>query len=176
MNKTFQGVYVDPYQLGMQLETWLAGKGYKTQILQTGNYVVVQAKKEGILRTIFGADRAFTIRLYGGQGFLQVDIGMSNWLKAGEAAEDVVAAMVFMPLAAVEGVEEIYNVKIEHDIMKEIERLVSQTTFQPTFNQPMFLPMTQQPMMPPMQEKICNACGYRNPPNARFCMNCGNPL
>ncbi|MFP3218293.1 MAG: zinc finger Ran-binding domain-containing protein [Acidianus sp.] len=171
MNKTFQGVYVDPYQL----ETWLAGKGYKTQILRAGNYVVVQAKKEGILRTIFGADRAFTVRLYGGQGFLQVDIGMSNWLKAGEAAEDIVAAMVFMPLAAVECVEEIYNVKIEHDIMKEIERLVSQT-FQPTFNQPMFQPMTQQPMMPPIQEKICNACGYRNPPHARFCMNCGNPL
>jgi hypothetical protein len=112
----------------MQLEIWLAGKGYKTQILQTGNYVVVQDKKEGILRTIFGADRAFTVRLYRGQGFLQVDIGMSNWLKAGEAAEDVVAAMVFMPLAAVEGVEEIYNVKIEHDIMKEIERLVSHSS------------------------------------------------
>lgn len=32
MNKTFQGVYVNPYQLGIQLEAWLAGKGYKTQI------------------------------------------------------------------------------------------------------------------------------------------------
>ncbi|WP_373468720.1 zinc ribbon domain-containing protein [Acidianus infernus] len=101
---------------------------------------------------------------------------MSNWLKAGEIAEDVVAAMVFMPLAAVEGVEEIYNVKIEHDIMKEIERLVNQSTFQPTFNQPMFQPIIQQQVMLPMQEKICKACGYRNPPNARFCMNCGNPL
>jgi len=75
------------------------------------------------LRVIFGANRAFTVRLFGGQGVLNVDVGMSDWLKAEDVTEDVIAAMVFTPLAFIEGIEEIYNIKLEEDIMKEIERV-----------------------------------------------------
>ncbi len=166
MQKTYTGVYVNLYQLGLALEQWLINKGYKTQILTVGQYVVVQAKKEGIIRTIFGANRAFTIRLSGGQGILNVDVGMSDWLKAADVTEDVIAAMVFTPLAFVEGIEEVYNLKIEEDIIKEVERLISITN-----QQPLYQPFYQQPL-----QKICRVCGFTNPPNARFCMNCGSPL
>ncbi|BFI74878.1 zinc ribbon domain-containing protein [Sulfurisphaera ohwakuensis] len=170
MQKTYTNVYVNLYQLGLSLEQWLISKGYKTQILPVGQYVVVQAKKEGILRTIFGANRAFTIRLSGGQGILNVDVGMSDWLKAADVTEDVIAAMVFTPLAFIEGIEEVYNLKIEEDIIKEIERLISLTNQQPLFQpQPFYQPMLY-------QQKTCRTCGYNNPINARFCMNCGSPL
>ena len=179
MQKTYTGVYVNTYQLGMQLLTWLESKGYKTQILTAGSYVVIQAKKEGFLRTIFGANRAFTVRLSGGQGVLNVDVGMSDWIKAEDATEDVIAAMVFTPLALIEGIEEVYNIKIEEDIIKEIERLVSVSSnpmYQqfPQYQQP--FPMYQQPMYFPQQQKICRSCGFANPPYARFCTNCGSPL
>ncbi|BFH73812.1 zinc ribbon domain-containing protein [Sulfurisphaera javensis] len=173
MQRTFTGVYVNINQLGLALLQWLESKGYKTQILSAGQYIVVQAKKEGILRTIFGANRAFTVRLSGGQGVLTVDVGMSDWLKAADVTEDVIAAMIFTPLAVIEGVEEVWNIRIEEDIMKEIERLIS------IMNQPMM--GFQQPIMYPQpmmyqQQKVCRSCGFSNPINARFCMNCGSPL
>ena len=180
MQKTFTGVYVNIYQLGLQLLNWLESKGYKTQILNVGSYVVIQAKKEGFLRAIFGANRAFTIRLSGGQGVLNVDVGMSDWLKAEDVTEDIIAAMVFTPLAFIEGIEEVYNIKLEEDIMKEIERLISvmNNPYQPQYQQP--FPMYQQPFymqyQQPMQQKICRVCGFANPPYAKFCANCGSPL
>jgi len=174
MQKTYQGVYVNLYQLGLSLEQWLLQKGYKTQIFNAGNYVVVQAKKEGILRTIFGANRAFTIRLSGGQGILTVDVGMSDWLKAADVTEDVIAAMIFTPLAAIEGIEEIYNIKIEEDIIKEVERLIF-TARQPMWQQQMPYTPPYQPYGMP-QNKVCRSCGFINPYNARFCMNCGSPI
>jgi len=39
--------------------------------------------------------------------------------------EDLIAAMVFTPLVFIEGIEEVYNIKLEGDIIKEIERLIS---------------------------------------------------
>jgi len=179
MQKTFTGVYVNINQLGMQVLTWLESKGYKTQILNAGNYVVIQAKKEGFLRAIFGANRAFTVRLSGGQGVLNVDVGMSDWIKAEDATEDMIAAMVFTPLALIEGIEEVYNVKIEEDIIKEIERLVSMSNnsmYQQYHQYQQPFPMYQQPIYFPQQQKVCRSCGFANPPNARFCTNCGSPL
>lgn len=182
MNKSFQGVYVNPQQIAYFLENWFSSKGYKTQVLGSGSSVIVQAKKEGFFRALVGADRAFTVRIMGGQGYLNVDVGMSNWVKAADVTEDVITALVFWPLAAFQGIEEIYNLRIEEDTMKEVERLImssqqfpQQFSSQPYQSYP-YQPQTYQVPQSPQMTKRCPACGYENPSNARFCMNCGYNL
>ncbi|MCG3108171.1 hypothetical protein L3N51_00452 [Metallosphaera sp. J1] len=203
MQKTIQGVYVNPQQIAYQLENWFRSKKhYQTQVLGMGSSYVVQAKKVGFLRTIFGADRAFTVRLMGGQGFLNVDVGLADWLKAADVTEDVIAALVFTPLAVVEGIEELYDLKLEKDIIKEVENLaysMSQGAGNPIYqpysqpnpyqypqNQPSYPPTPYQPQQPNQpysqpqysqpQQKYCPSCGTPNPSTARYCMSCGTQL
>lgn len=191
MQKTFNGVYVDINRLATQIEYWLKQQKYHTQVINTPNYAIVQAKKIGILRTIFGADRAFTVRLSGGMGILNVDVGLADWLKAADVTEDVIAALVFTPLALVEGIEELYNLHIEREIMEYIEQQIQSGMFNTTpnmynnpntynnpgqFSQPQNPPQYQQPTGWNAPHKSCPNCGYENPPNARFCMSCGYRL
>ncbi|MCH1770129.1 MULTISPECIES: zinc ribbon domain-containing protein [Metallosphaera] len=201
MQKTIQGVYVNPQQIAYQLENWFRSKKhYQTQVLGMGASYVVQAKKVGFLRTIIGADRAFTVRLVGGQGFLNVDVGLADWLKAADVTEDVIAALVFTPLAVVEGIEELYDLKLEKDIIKEVENLafsMSQGLGSPMYqpysqpnpyqypqqNQPSQYPQptpyqSQPPNQPSYQpqQKYCPSCGAPNPGTARYCMSCGTQL
>lgn len=98
MQKTIQGVYVNLQELAYSLENWFKSKKhYQTQVLGMGQSFIVQAKKVGFFRTIIGADRAFTVRLMGGQGFLNVDVGLADWLKAADVTEDVIAAWYSLP-------------------------------------------------------------------------------
>ncbi len=74
----------------------------------------------------------------GGQGYLDVNIGLADWIVGTSVAEDVITYLVLTPLAVVEGVEELWNLEIERQVMSEIERLIGtgQVTMQGYPNQP----------------------------------------
>jgi hypothetical protein len=196
MQKTFQGVNVNLQLLAQNLYQWFISKGYQAQFYGAGNYYIVQAKKTGLLRHLFAADRAFTVKLFGGQGYLEVNTGLANWVKAEDVTESVLGDLILGPVGlAVEGLESLWNIEIERQIMSEVERLINsgmvsgpypgqygypggQSNFpgaQPTYPgyQPQGYP--QGPQGYP-QYKYCRSCGSQNPPNARFCSNCGTQL
>ncbi len=65
MQKRFENVNVNLQALAQYLNEWFLSKGYQSQYFGAGNYYVVQAKKTGLLRHLFAADRAFTVKLMG---------------------------------------------------------------------------------------------------------------
>jgi hypothetical protein len=183
MQKRFEGVNVNLQALAVQLFQWFSFKGYQSQYFGAGNYYIVQAKKEGLLRHLFAADRAFTVKLFGGPGFLEVNTGVANWVKAEDVTEAFLADLVLGPIGLlVEAGEGLWNLEIEHEVMKQIEDLinsgaVTQGYYQPYYQQPqMYQPMGYYQQAGYYQQKVCRVCGFPNPPNARFCSNCGNPL
>lgn len=183
MQKVFQGVNVNLQALALQLYQWFISKGYQAQYYGFGNYYIVQARKTGFLRHIFAADRAFTVKLFGGQGYLEVNIGIADWVKAEDVTEDTIAGLALGPIGlAVEGIESLWNVEIEREVMNEIERLInSGAVSMPSYPQPSYYPQAPyyQPYQqgnPQQQGKVCPRCGTLNPPNAKFCMNCGFQL
>ena len=184
--------------LATSLYQWFISKGYQAQYYGFGNYYIVQARKTGFLRHIFAADRAFTVKLFGGQGYLEVNIGIADWVKAEDVTEDAIAGLALGPIGlAVEGIESIWNVEIEREVMNEIERLINSGAVsmpgpyypQPGYpQQPYYYPQPGAqyypqpyyqpgyPQYPQQQGKVCPRCGTPNPPNARFCMSCGYQL
>ncbi|MFP3233525.1 MAG: zinc ribbon domain-containing protein [Sulfolobaceae archaeon] len=186
MKKVFQGVNVNLQMLAVQLFQWFSFKGYQSQYYGAGNYYIVQAKKEGFLRHLFAADRAFTVKLFGGQGYLEAETGVANWVKAEDVTEAFLGDLILGPVGLlVEAGEGLWNIEIEHEVMKEIERLINSGAVS-TMPQPGYqygyqttMPYYAQPYTQPYQfnqVKVCPSCGYQNPGNARFCTNCGRPL
>jgi len=198
MDKIFQGVNVNLQALAQSVDFYLQGKGYHTQNFVSGNSAVVQAKKTGILRTIFGANRAFTVRMNNGMGSLNVNIGLADWIVGTDVAEDVIAYLVLTPLAVVEGIEEVWNLEVERQVMSEIERLVYsgqvnmygnnqqfnnpygygyQNPYQQPYQQnPYQQPYQQNPYQQQYRQPTCPSCSSPLPPNARFCPSCGYKL
>ncbi|BCU71057.1 zinc ribbon domain-containing protein [Stygiolobus caldivivus] len=192
MKKVFQGVNVNLQMLASQLFQWFSYKGYTSQFYGAGNYYIVQAKKEGMLRHLFAADRAFTVKLFGGQGYLEAETGVSNWVKAEDVTEAFLGDLILGPIGLlIEGAEGLWNLEIEHETLNEIERLVNsgavsanpQFGYQYGYQQPAYGPYYAQPYQgynQPYQgfsgARICRSCGFQNPPTARFCSNCGSPL
>ncbi len=174
MHKTFQGVNVNVQQLALSLAQWFRSKGYISQYYGYGNNYVVQAKKEGFLRHFIAANRAFTVKITGYSGYLDVDIGVANWIKAEDATEALIGGLILGPLGLlIEGGEGLWNLEIEHETMNEIERLIKSGLVSMNIQQ-YYAP--QQYYVPPQQSKVCPNCGFQNLPHARFCSNCGTQL
>ena len=56
-------------------------KKYQTQGAQKDSGYVVQAKKEGLLRELLAADRAFTITVVGEPNNFKVSFGIGKWVQ-----------------------------------------------------------------------------------------------
>jgi len=54
---------------------------YQTQNAQKDNGWVVQAKREGLLRELLAADRAFTITVVGEPNNFKVSFGIGKWVQ-----------------------------------------------------------------------------------------------
>jgi hypothetical protein len=66
--------------LADSIEEHFQSEGYKTQSGKTDKGWVVQAKKEGLLRELVAADRAFTAVVSGQPADFEVAFGIGKWL------------------------------------------------------------------------------------------------
>lgn len=83
-------------QLAESLEEWYQSRGFETQVLSTQfRGLIIQARKEGFLRTVVGMSSAITVTLDQKETYLLVEVGGANWAdKAGAAA---IGLVVFWP-------------------------------------------------------------------------------
>ncbi|EWG06656.1 MAG: hypothetical protein ASUL_08319 [Candidatus Aramenus sulfurataquae] len=177
MQKRFENVNVNLQALAQYLNEWFISKGYQSQYFGYGNYYVIQAKKTGLLRHIFAADRAFTVKLMGAPGILDVNIGIADWVKAEDGIDAVAGDLILGPIGLLaEAGEGLWNLEIEKEVMGVIENYVRMNSYQaPQFPQTYYpQPYPQPPAYPQM--RVCPSCGTQNPPNAKFCINCGTRL
>lgn len=185
---------MDLAKLASGVESHLSSKGYQVQSYRSSDgSLIVQARKGGFLRAVVNAQRAFTVHLSGNPDNISVSIGIANW---GQdiAVGAIEALFVSGDLALLSGVEALWNLQIEKEIMRVIEQLVDSgqvslttanytaTNSQPpgsagssypgyqTYQQP--YPAQTQGLNP--QPKYCTMCGAQNPQQARFCMSCGS--
>lgn len=83
-------------QLAEVLDDWYISIGFETQILNTQyKGILVQARKEGFLRSVVGMSTAISVTINQLESHMQIEVGGANWAdKAGAAAIGVV---VFWP-------------------------------------------------------------------------------
>lgn len=173
--KVFTGKNVDLAKLAAAVESYLSSQGYTTQRYQASDQsYIVQAKKGGLLRALISAQRAFTIHISGNPQNVAVNVGVANWGQ--DIAVDAVETVLFGDLALISDAETLWNLKIERDIMKEIQRLIDsgQVAYVPAAPQMPQQPYYQtQPAGYGQGHKFCPMCGAQNPVAARYCMSCG---
>ncbi|MDG6901193.1 MAG: hypothetical protein JRM80_04450 [Nitrososphaerota archaeon] len=63
------------------IEEYFQTHGYTTQTDRRGSTFVVQARKEGTLRTVVAADRSFTLTVQGEPNSFTVSFGIGKWLQ-----------------------------------------------------------------------------------------------
>ena len=118
----FQGKGADLDKLSQQIEEQMRIDGYKTQSTRAPVGWIVQAKKEGIMRDIITADRAFSILLAGQPDDFTVHIGVGNWVKnIGIAAVEVLFLSTLFLIVDVP--EMLWNQHVENGIARTITRL-----------------------------------------------------
>lgn len=119
----FQGKGADLDKLSQQIEEQMRIDGYKTQSTRAPVGWIVQAKKEGIMRDIITADRAFSILIAGQPDDFTVHIGVGNWIKnIGIVAVEVLFLSTLFLLIDVP--EMLWNQHVENGIARTITRLV----------------------------------------------------
>jgi hypothetical protein len=97
--------------------------GFEAQQFGDSNQVVVQLKKESILRSITGFDKALGISLQrSGDGTL-VQVGAQDWVD--QIAVGAVG-LVFYPLLITAAVGAVQQRNVVHDVLDSIDRLVRQ--------------------------------------------------
>jgi len=63
------------------VEEYFQTRGYQTQNGRRDSGLIVQARKEGTLRTVVAADRSFTITVEGEPNSFTVAFGIGKWLQ-----------------------------------------------------------------------------------------------
>ncbi|MEM0272468.1 MAG: zinc ribbon domain-containing protein [Thermoprotei archaeon] len=187
----FTGRSIDLAKLAAAVEGYLSSNGYTTQKYQSSDQsYIVQAKKGGFLRAIISAQRAFTVHISGSPENVVVNVGVANWGQ--DIAVDVVeSVLISEDLGLLSTAETLWNLKIERDILNEIERVIrsGQVDYTPTLGgqttpqlqpqqQSAYQTMYQGYQHPPQTQpqRFCTMCGQANPIGARYCMGCGAPL
>jgi hypothetical protein len=123
----FQGKNKDLSQLSQQISGYLQKDGYKTQsstLTAPSTGLVIQAKKENILRDIITAERCFTITITGESNDFTVKIGIGKWIQniAVALAEAAIISTLFL---AIDVPEMLWTVHVENTIVKKITELAA---------------------------------------------------
>jgi hypothetical protein len=116
---------LDLNQLGQQIVDYLNADGWGTQKGKTkgSDGVMIEARKENILRDLITADRALTILIQGQPNDFTVRVGIGRWVQNLTVAvvEAVLTAGAFL---VVDVPEMVWNREIEYKIMHEITRII----------------------------------------------------
>jgi len=115
----FEGKGMDLDELSNDIMRDLMKGGYDVQSNTAPNSIVIQARKEGVLRDIFAANRAFTIMIDGTPNDFTVRIGVGKFMQnlAVMAAEALVLSELFL---AIDVPEAIWTREVENGIAKNI--------------------------------------------------------
>ncbi len=117
---------IDLDKLSGMVENYLKEDKWTIQMGKTGNESkIIQAKKGGIIRGIFAADRALTIVLSKTPKGIKVEMGVGKWLQnlAVTVIESAVLTGIFL---AIDIPEMLWNAEIENKIQKKIDEFVDQ--------------------------------------------------
>jgi hypothetical protein len=116
---------VDLDQLTGMMETYLREDKWKVQVGNTEDGKLIQARKGGILRDIFAADRALNILFTRTPSGFKVTMGVGKWLQ--NIGVTVIESVLLTPLFLVIDVPEmLWNTEIESRIMKKLDEFVAQ--------------------------------------------------
>jgi hypothetical protein len=120
----FQGKDTDLGRLQAHIEKYLTDDGFKVQSSTASDKgTVIQAKKEGFLRDVVDADRAFTITIIGDPADFTVRFGVGKWLQhLGIAAiETILVSELFL---AVDIADSAWSLEVEDKIIADLKRFV----------------------------------------------------
>ena len=100
----------------------LDSEGFTTQKSKGPSGIVIQARKEDLLRALVTAERCLTILVSGQPNDCTVRVGIGKWIQniAVAGVEAVLTAGLFLP---VEVLEAAWNSRIQYDIMDDISRI-----------------------------------------------------
>ncbi len=119
-----KSVYFD--KLAGMTENYLKEDKWKVQVGDTENGKLIQAKKGGIVRDIFGADRALNILFTKTPDGFKITMGVGKWLQniGVTIVESVLLSALFL---AIDVPEMMWNAEIENKILKKIDEFITQT-------------------------------------------------
>lgn len=123
----YQGKNKDLNALSKEIVQYLMADGYQVQSNKASDGFVIQAKKEGFLRDIVTANRAFTIQLNGKPNDFTIRMGVGKFIQnlAVAAAETLIVSELFL---AVDVPEMIWTQFVEDGVAKDIDKMVNSQT------------------------------------------------
>ena len=110
-------------ELGRMIEKSMQKDDYRTQRVTTPKGVVIQAKKEDLLRNILTTTRAITILVAGEPDDFSVEVGIGKWIQnLGVAAVETVITGGLFLLINVPAM--LWNFQVEGEVVEKITRIV----------------------------------------------------
>jgi len=120
----FEGKGTDLAALEAHIEKYLTDDGFKVQTSGASDKgTVIQAKKDGFLRTVVDADRAFTITITGDPSDFSVRFGVGKWLQhLGVAAiETLLVSDLFL---VVDVADSAWSLEVEDKLIADVKKFV----------------------------------------------------
>ena len=112
-------------RLSGMVENYLKEDKWEVQVGKTENEgKVLQARKEGILRGLFAADRSLTIVLSKTPKGTKVEMGVGKWVQ--NIAVTIVESVILSLFLVIDIPEMLWNAEIENKIQKKIDEFVVQ--------------------------------------------------
>ncbi|MDA4128212.1 MAG: hypothetical protein OK422_01910 [Thaumarchaeota archaeon] len=122
-SREYVGKSLNIDKLADSIEEYFQIQGYKTQSEKRPDGWIIQARKEGVLRGLLAADRAFTVTITGEPNNVKISIGIGRWLlNLGTAIIEGLALAPFVLL--VEIPITLWSFEIENKFWQFVEKEV----------------------------------------------------
>jgi hypothetical protein len=80
-SKTYTGESQDLKHVAEEVKLWFAGNSFEVQTADSDGVYVIQARKASGVRTFFGTNQAFTVKIEGKPASFTVDIVTGKWVE-----------------------------------------------------------------------------------------------
>jgi hypothetical protein len=120
----FEGKGTNLTDLETHITQYLENDGFTVQTSPpTDQGTVIQARKEGVLRGLVAAERAFTITITGTPADFTVRFGIGKWLQnLGVAAiETLLVSDLFLPIDVADS---LWSLEVEDKIIADVKSFV----------------------------------------------------
>jgi hypothetical protein len=79
--KTFTGESQELHLLAEDVKMWFQGSGYEVQAASNDGIHIIQARKTSGVRTFFGTNQAFNVKIEGQPTCYVVEVGTGKWVE-----------------------------------------------------------------------------------------------